>query len=108
MKGDRWLPLIWSSLGYPGVGQFLQRRRAWALVWGLAFTFFALLSVAVLGPSLWDLLRARMSGAPDPVVTDWNVRLRPLYLTLAIYAANLYDVWWHTIRPPPPLPGESP
>jgi hypothetical protein len=33
-----------------------------------------------------------------PETVAWEPLLKPLALAVAVYAANLYDVWWHDFR----------
>lgn len=101
----RWLPLILSATAWPGAGQFMQKRKFWGAVYASGFTLFTGIFFVLLFPVLKRLLDAWLGGPPpDPV--NWKQVLRPLAVALGIYAANLYDVWWNTLKAsrPPPLP----
>jgi hypothetical protein len=102
----RGLPLLLSALAYPGAGQFLQKRPVWGLVYGIAFTLFAILSIKLLAPPIWQACTALFAGdIPDRV--EWRPLLKPLALAGGVYLANLYDVWWHDWKrahAPPPIP----
>ncbi len=102
----RWLPIVLSATVYPGVGQFRQGRPVWGAVYALGFTLFMAIFFALLTPSLKQLVAALTGGPPaDPV--PWPTVLRPLAVAGALYAANVYDVWWNGVkaaRRPPAIP----
>ena len=101
---SRWSPLLMSALAYPGAGQFMQKRKFWGLVYAIAFTLFTAIFLALLMPPLWRMIDSAFAGRKaDPI--PWPAVLRPLAVATAVYIANIYDAWWHTIRPtPPPIP----
>lgn len=97
----RWSPLLMSAFGYPGAGQFMQKRKFWGMVYGIAFSFFLALFLALLLPQWWRQVSDAWAGhTVEPI--PWRTVLKPLAVGGAVYLANLYDTWWHTIRPTPP------
>lgn len=109
MTGDRKpaggkLPLVMSGLVYPGVGQFMQRRVLWGLVYGIAFTIFFIVLCVVTVQQICAVI-----NQPEHLRDAIRAIGRPFALLGLIWLANLYDVWWADRRhargsaEPPPL-----
>ena len=81
--------LFMSALVYPGVGQFMQRRILWGVVYSFSFTvMFAVLCVVTVR-QIWDV-----AGNGRLLADALRALVRPLAILLGIWVANIYDTWW--------------
>jgi hypothetical protein len=83
------LPLLMSTLVYPGVGQFMQRRVFWGLVYSIAFTFFFVLLVVIMVRQFFQLW-----NNPEDFHAGLRALAKPFGLTVLVWLANIYDTWW--------------
>lgn len=99
MSAPRRNAIFLSALICPGAGQWAQGRTWAALAYGGAFLFALVILAAIWGRYFRDLIDAfgsLLAGdyQHDPAVPHIRDLLRPLLVVTAIYAANVYDVWW--------------
>jgi hypothetical protein len=83
------MPVLMSALAYPGVGQFMQKRIFWGLVYSVGFTLFFVITCVLL---VRGILSAFTSGTPMGDVLHSLVK--PVALSAALWLANIYDAWW--------------
>ncbi len=81
--------LLMSALIYPGVGQFMQKRIFWGMVYSISFTIFFVGLCIITVRAVWN-------GILDPsTLRDSLISLKtPFALVVAIWLANIYDTWW--------------
>ena len=96
-RAHSWVPVIFSSVVYPGIGQFMQRRSTAGFVYAVSFGLVAVLMVLVLVTyfrELIPILQRALEGSPPEADAppDWKDLLKPLGLVLFIYVANVVDV----------------
>lgn len=91
------MPIFYSAAVCPGLGQYLQRRKAAALVYGICFTFFFAIFVTVAVRYLhevWIVLAAWWSDSGYDLEThrpSLQPMARPGLVLLAVYLANVFD-----------------
>lgn len=92
-----WVPVFWSIVVYPGIGQWMQRRRNASSFYLGVFTLLAALFAWVLYtylsqllPILTDALAG--NGVEGREIPPLNVILKPFAAVLFVYAANVVDV----------------
>lgn len=92
-----WFPVIMSITVYPGIGQWLQKRRTAGSIYLAFFTVIAALftwTMFVYMRELIPLLREALSGTliePATIPPLSNI-LKPFAVVLFIYLGNVVDV----------------
>jgi len=92
-----WLPVIMSSVVYPGVGQWMQKRRVSGSVYLVMFTMMAILFTWVLIVYLKQLMPVLMDALEGTTVEGRDIPplksvLQPFAIVMFIYFANVVDV----------------
>lgn len=92
-----WLPVIMSIVVYPGIGQWMQKRRVSGSVYLVMFTLVAILFTWVLVVYLKELLpliQAAFEGNLKEGQTFPPLKsvLQPFAIVLFVYFANAVDV----------------
>ena len=101
--------MMLSAFVYPGTGQLMQRRWTSAILFLASFTVVLLVFLI----RAWQVISVYYSFAihffdmPDaPVFPSLRALLTPFLISMALYIANVVDVWLASRRPrlPPPIP----
>jgi len=92
-----WLPVIISIAVYPGVGQWMQKRRVSGSVYLVMFTLMAILFTWVLVVYLKQLMPVMIDALQGSTVEGREIPplksiLQPFAIVLFIYFANVVDV----------------
>jgi hypothetical protein len=92
-------PVLYSAFIFPGMGQYMQRRRGMALLYGLSAGVATLLFLVVFTRYFYTItqgLADKLLGqyVPDPDAPPLRSLLMPGVYLLAIYLANVYDAWF--------------
>jgi hypothetical protein len=106
------MPILMSAFGYPGAGQFMQKRWLAAAVYGLAFTaclvFFAVHVFRIL--SAYYAFLADFGGTTTPPPLPLKGILVSFAIAILFYVAALVDAYagyrracaeWSARRVPP-------
>ena len=95
------LPLLFSAAVYPGVGQCMQKRWGWGLVYGISFTLFVLIFFALLIRQWSEFTTAFSRAIFDGIPVDWP-HFKPVWTALlicfALYISNVYDTWYAAFK----------
>lgn len=91
-----WLPVIMSIVVYPGVGQWMQKRRNIAMLYMVAFTIMALLFTWILVVYLQHVIPIVVDALEGNSVEGQKLPplkqvLRPFAIVMFIYTANVFD-----------------
>jgi len=92
-----WLPVIMSVVVYPGVGQWMQKRRVSGSVYLVMFTLMAILFTWVLVVYLKQLMPVLISALEGTTIEGQETPplksiLHPFAVVMFIYFANVVDV----------------
>lgn len=92
------VPVFYSIVVYPGIGQWMQKRQAFALFYGIVFFLFASIFAWIFYtylrqviPIIQDAL-AGTSPAEERTLPPLSTILKPFAALMIIYFANVMDV----------------
>ena len=91
------MPVLMSAVVYPGVGQFMQRRRVAAWLFVLIFSYF--LGVCLIG--LFVLGKVYLLNLIDghaPEIPSFRTLSLPALCAAGIYLLNIADAYWAYLK----------
>ena len=103
MRVDR-LPILYSALIYPGVGQYMTGRKTVGVICAICFTIalaiFLTFFIRFFNEAV-HVLKATWDGTyrPEEGMPERRALLMPLVYVVLVYLANLYDVTWSLYKP---------
>ena len=94
-----WNPVIYSVIIYPGIGQWMQKRRATGVFFGAAFTVVILVLTVVITAyvkQIIPLFEQALAGSEVTVqqLPPLKSTLQPFTFMMVVYLANVIDVLW--------------
>ncbi len=94
---NTWVPVIWSVVVFPGIGQWLQQRRNAGTFYCAVFSLLALVFTRIMYLYLSEvvpLMRDALMGEPlhDRTFPPLKNIIMPFGAVLFVYLANVVDV----------------